>query len=438
MKKMFATEDTEITEDRKYILQLSLRVLCVLCGCFPSAAQTASAAELVRLEGEPIEAELQAADSNNLQFIAKAPLSLPLDNFVRWGHPREPRAQMIVVLANGGRLMAAAAWSGGAPLRLDTDKVVVLTDIWSEVPLPRSLVRGVVLAQRSHPQERERLEDIVRRVRSLSPSPKGSANSTDLVLLTNKDRVIGKLTALVGGSLTLETSAGPVKLPLSRVEAFRFGHDGSGQSPSARPQPTKLVVGTRDGSLVHANAISGNTNKLVIDAAGGVTLAGGNVDDVVFLQSLGGRFVYLSDLEPAGYRHVPYLSIEWPYVRNRNVLGESLSVGGQRYLKGIGMHSAARLTYQLHGNYRRFDSAVAIDDSAGNRGSVTFGVYVLRDGAWTEAVTSGVLRGGEAPRLVSVDVTGAQGLTLIVDYADRGDELDRANWLDARLVKIVD
>ncbi len=342
---------------------------------------------------------------------------------------------MMVVLANGGRLMAAATWSGGAPLRLGTDKAVVLTDIWGEVPLPRSLVRGVVLAQRSHPKEREKLEEVVRGESAPGPSLNKTGNSADLVLLTNQNRVAGKLTALAGGSLTLETAAGPVKLPLSRVEAFLFGRENSGQSPSARPQTTKMVVGTRDGSLVHANAISGNENKLIIEAAGGVTLAGGNMDDVVFLQSLGGRFVYLSDLEPAGYRHVPYLSIEWPYARDRNVLGEPLSVFGQRYLKGIGMHSAARLTYQLDGKYRRFDSAVAIDDSAGKGGSVMFGVYVLRDGAWTEAVTSGVVRGGEAPRLVSVDVTGAQGLTLTVDYADRGDELDRANWLDARLVR---
>jgi hypothetical protein len=132
---------------------------------------------------------------------------------------------------------------------------------------------------------------------------------------------------------------------------------------------------------------------------------------------------------------VPYLSIAWPYARDRNVLGAPLSVGGKRYLKGVGMHSAARLTYQLDGKYRRFDSMVALDNSAGKKGSVTFGVYVLRAGEWKEAYTSGIVRGGEAPRRVSVDVSEAEGLTLTVDFADRGDELDHANWLDARLVK---
>jgi hypothetical protein len=159
------------------------------------------------------------------------------------------------------------------------------------------------------------------------------------------------------------------------------------------------------------------------------------VGDVVFLQSVGESSVYLSDLEAASYRHVPYLDVEWPYERDRNVTGGPLVVGGKRFLKGVGMHSASRLTYRLDKKYARFDAAVAIDDVADGRGSVTFGVYLLRDGKLTEAYKSEIVRGGEAPRAVSVDVSGADALTLVVDYADRGDEMDRADWLDARLVK---
>jgi hypothetical protein len=39
------------------------------------------------------------------------------------------------------------------------------------------------------------------------------------------------------------------------------------------------------------------------------------------------------------------------------------------------------------------------------------------------------------PVPVSVDLGGAKRLDLVVDFADRADELDRANWLNARLVK---
>jgi hypothetical protein len=40
----------------------------------------------------------------------------------------------------------------------------------------------------------------------------------------------------------------------------------------------------------------------------------------------------------------------------------------------------------------------------------------------------------QSTQRVSVDVAGARGITLVVDYAERGDEMDRADWLDAALV----
>jgi hypothetical protein len=140
-------------------------------------------------------------------------------------------------------------------------------------------------------------------------------------------------------------------------------------------------------------------------------------------------------LTPTDYRHVPYLTIEWPFRPDRSVAGGPLFVADARYLKGLGMHSAARLTYALDGKWRRFEAAAAIDDSAGRRGSVAFGVHLLRGGQWQAAYASPPVRGGERPIDVSVDLAGADGLTLTVDFADRGDELDHADWLDARLVR---
>jgi hypothetical protein len=77
----------------------------------------------------------------------------------------------------------------------------------------------------------------------------------------------------------------------------------------------------------------------------------------------------------------------------------------------------------------RFEALVGIDDSTAGGGSVIFRVLV--DGQ--ERFTSRTIRGGDAPMPVSVDLTGAKRLELIVDYADRADVLDHADWLDARL-----
>jgi hypothetical protein len=425
---------SEMTNDKLQICNDQfpfLRVLCVLCGCFFFVATIGAAPQdVVPVDGEAFVGELLSieADGQVTFRIHSGDESPPktrtirLDELVRWGHPVSARPQTIVVLSDGGQLVTAADWSGGAAVRLEGEEVVVLSDTFGEVRLPRSQVRGCVFAQRNHPDDRARLVEETRSV----------GGDGDAVWLTNQDRLNGKLTELARGSLTMETDADTAKLPLSRVEAVGLG---SSHQPSDIRRPSGFVVGLRDGSLLYADRIRASENDLGLEFFEGMKLAGGRADDLVFVQSLGGRCEYLSDLEAADYRHVPYLSVEWPYRRDRNVEGEPLVVGGKRYLKGIGMHSASRLTYRLDGKYRRFDAAAAVDDSADKRGSVTFGVYVLRNGQWDEAYTSGIVRGGDPPVPVSVDVGGADALTLTVDYADRGDELDRAAWLDARLIK---
>jgi hypothetical protein len=63
-------------------------------------------------------------------------------------------------------------------------------------------------------------------------------------------------------------------------------------------------------------------------------------------------------------------------------------------------------------------------------------VYLDRgDGNWQSAVSSPVIRGGEAPVPISLDVRGVRRLALIVEFADRGDECDYIDLLRARLIR---
>ena len=133
-------------------------------------------------------------------------------------------------------------------------------------------------------------------------------------------------------------------------------------------------------------------------------------------------------------RHLPFLNLAWPYKNDANVTGSQLRAGGHPYSKGIGMHSAARLTYRLAGAYKSFEADVALDDQVGAAGSVIFSVYVDD----RLAFKSDVIRGGAAPTHIKVDTTGGKRLSLIVEFADRGDEQDHADWLDARLFEAGD
>lgn len=94
------------------------------------------------------------------------------------------------------------------------------------------------------------------------------------------------------------------------------------------------------------------------------------------------------------------------------------------------MHTASRLSYALDKKYRRLDAQLAVDDAAEGGGSVRFRVFV--DGK--EVFTSQPQRGGQAPTPLELSVEGASRIDLVIDYAERGAVLDRADWLDVRVV----
>ena len=75
-------------------------------------------------------------------------------------------------------------------------------------------------------------------------------------------------------------------------------------------------------------------------------------DQITLVQPLHSDSVYLSALEPASYRHVPLLDVDWPLGRDQSVSGGLLRSGGHVYRRGLGMHSTSRAVYELGGEYR--------------------------------------------------------------------------------------
>ena len=128
--------------------------LCALCLCgyslFGAERVGATTQHVVPVDGAAFSAELVsiAADGNVAFRVNEKgdPVVIKLVDLVRWGNPLPPKPQTLVVLADGGRLVTAADWSGGAAVRLNGDDVLVMSDTWEEVRLPRSAVRGIVFA----------------------------------------------------------------------------------------------------------------------------------------------------------------------------------------------------------------------------------------------------------------------------------------------------
>jgi len=125
------------------------------------------------------------------------------------------------------------------------------------------------------------------------------------------------------------------------------------------------------------------------------------------------------------------LGESWPIRPDRCVLGGPIRLGGRRFDRGLGVHAPCEVVYELGGRFRRLLAKVGIDDASNGLGSVVF--VVIGDGE--ELWRSGVIRGGDAPVVVSVDVRGVRRVTLRAEEADGLDIGDLADWADARLVR---
>lgn len=363
--------------------------------------------------------------------------------YARWGEWHEPREGVVFLLADGGMFR-------GDEWRLRAERIEFLESVtspWGAAEWRRGSVRGFVLHWPDTPASRDVwIERLLRRGRRF-----------DEVWLADGDRLEGSLridaessddgaeSNAMGERWTMRTSAGDIALERDRVLAVGLRDS----LREARPRDSRdeavpaaesggVWLGWRDGSCWRARTIRQEGANLVVTLANGESLRADRElfrEELRFVQPLSKPLLYLSDLEPLGFRHVPWIAGEWGWGRDRNVTGGILRAGERAYRKGLGMHSSSRLAYQLSRGYRELQAELAVDASAGRGGSVVFRAYVDRgDGEWELAFSSEVVRGGERPTTMRVNVVDAERVALIIDFADRGDELDRANWLDARLI----
>lgn len=382
----------------------------VVCAA-PAPAQTPLA---VPVDGEPFAARLTSVDAQGkLGFdVTGKPRTLTAADLVSWGQPAELRKGPILVLADGGFLPAAVLGADKAQLSADSARL-------STLKLPLDSLAGIIFRLPPYPAELDALLDRVAR----------GQGQTDCLILDNGDEVAGLIEAESLGSdkLKIKGNLGPVEVAVRRVVALVF-------NPALRQQSAAQAgaawIGLSDGTRLLAARL-----RLEGDSLELTTLCGAKwkaaAKDLVFLMPQTGRAVYLSDIRPDEYRFVPYLETKWPYKTDRNVTGGQLRCGGRLYLKGIGLHSAARLSYRLDQPWSRFQAELGIDDSTGGSGSAGFRVFV--DGM--QKYTSPPIRGGMQPQAISIDLTGAKKLDLVVDYGEAGDVMDHADWLGARLVK---
>ncbi len=110
--------------------------------------------------------------------------------------------------------------------------------------------------------------------------------------------------------------------------------------------------------------------------------------------------------------------------------GGLISIGGVKFQRGLGVHARSELRYALGGKYSELLAAIGVDDEVGDRGSVTFEVWL--DGV--KAFGSPVLHGSDKAMLVDLKIAGKNELKLIVLDGGDGNGYDHADWASARVL----
>ncbi len=257
----------------------------------------------------------------------------------------------------------------------------------------------------------------------------------DALLLKNGDVVRGSVDKLTGddtGVIRFKPvgEKSPASYPRSAVSAIAF-------DPSLarvkKPKGAFARVTTADGSRVSVSAVSADGKSLEA-----TPLVGGKLTlplaDVIAVDVLGGKAIYLSDLKPKAVKEEAFGAVAWPWAADRSVKGNPLRLktdrGEEVFAKGLGLHSKTTLTYDLGGKYKRFEATVGLDAATGQRGAVD--VTVLIDGK-PQKLDGLTFAGGV--KMVSIDVSKAKELTLLVDFGTGGDVQDDVNFAEARLVE---
>jgi len=138
------------------------------------------------------------------------------------------------------------------------------------------------------------------------------------------------------------------------------------------------------------------------------------------------EFIWLSELTPDSVKQFGILRYDQAFSR------DPLTLGTRVYPNGLGTHAPSEIHFALDGRYTTFESTVGVDDSQiGGIGSVVFEVWVDD----RLAFTSRKLRAGNLPEVVSVNVTDARRLKLVVTDAGDDNHGDHADWAGARLFR---
>ncbi len=292
----------------------------------------------------------------------------------------------------------------------------VLGDMAVSVSLDRVL--ALILAP---PQEPGALEVLLGKIRR-------EPREGEVIWHVNGDRLTGTFLGLDSKTVAFDSGRGREELDRSGVVAVGFD---PALIAYPKPESAFLELGLADGSRVGVSSCRIEQGQLAAETRLGPTIHL-PLKQLSRVHVLGASVTYLSERSPARSIFIPYLDRHpGAFGRDATWDGQHLALTGRPYDRGLGMLPRTLLAYAIEPGDARFQALVGLDDRAGDQASVVFRVLVDRK----EAFTSPVMTRRNEPIAVDVDLTGSQFLVLVVEFGDRGDVQDSADWIEARIIR---
>ncbi len=255
-------------------------------------------------------------------------------------------------------------------------------------------------------------------------------DDVDALLLTNGDVLRGFVATIDRDGFVIETDAGRSRVGHAAVAAVAMVPvDPAGSRPAEPKRPVATLL-TTNGQRLTVSALDWS------DASASVTVFGRiayriPADRIARIDVVGGRWQWLTDLEPISYEHTPALSLDWGWKTDRNVAGGPLRVSGRTYQHGLGVHSECSITFDLVGAFSRFVTSMGLDDQAGPYADVDVEIRVDGQLRFTRrGIRPGTLHGP-----VRLDVTEAKRIKLTVLFGRNADLQDRFDWIETALIR---
>jgi len=333
---------------------------------------------------------------------------------VRDGPPATYSAEggSVILLPDGDRLFRAVV-GVTKDMTIEVQQYVL-----GNLTLPLDSLVGVVFDVR--PTEPDTADLMLDRVRS-------DPRSTEVLWLTNGDRLAGNFLGLDETKIRFQTENGTVALDQSGISALAFD---PALISYPKPEGTYLDLTLSDGSRLGVQQARIEQGQIVATTRFGAEIRFA-LNELLAAHVHTDRLAYLAERPVAREQSIAYVGPTRPHQRDRTVDGRLFRLGGQTYDRGLGTASRSFLAYRLQQGDQRFQATVGLDDRAGSLGNVVFRVLV--DGK--ERFASAPMSVRDAPRAIDVDVAGGSLLILVTDYGDRGGVRDYADWAEARLIR---